>query len=442
MSDWPSGWSDGEQNRNRDRYGRGAGGNPRPENARVMPHVQRPPHPRAPEPGPGPHEDTVPDEAQRYDSGYNEGQVYRGAGHSRPAPPSPPQAPGPGAYYPGDDGSRPRGPGGPRGPRGPRNWRRRIGYSALALVLILLITGVGTYFWADGKLRRDVDLASVEDRPEAGEGTNYLIVGSDSREGLSEEEQQDLHTGSTEGQRTDTIMILHIGDNGNTMVSLPRDSWVTIPEFTGSVTGNRIPESQNKINAAYSSEGAELLVRTVEYNTGLRIDHYAEIGFGGFANVVDALGGVEMCFDEAIHDENSGADFEEGCQRLDGAESLAYNRQRYQEAEGDLGRTQNQQEFLSTLADQAASPSTLLNPFTLYPTMSASLDALIVDKDMSLWDLRGMFWAMRGAHRMNMPVADPGYETSKGSAVLWDEEQVDLLMQQLINDEEVTVGQE
>lgn len=217
---------------------------------------------------------------------------------------------------------------------------------------------------------------------------------------------------------------------------------MTIPEFTGSVTGNRIPESQNKINAAYSSEGAELLVRTVEYNTGLRIDHYAEIGFGGFANVVDALGGVEMCFDEAIHDENSGADFEEGCQRLDGAESLAYNRQRYQEAEGDLGRTQNQQEFLSTLADQAASPSTLLNPFTLYPTMSASLDALIVDKDMSLWDLRGMFWAMRGAHRMNMPVADPGYETSKGSAVLWDEEQVDLLMQQLINDEEVTVGQE
>ncbi|WP_059007249.1 LCP family protein [Streptomyces specialis] len=435
MSDWPAGRSDDEQNRNRDRerYGRGAAGSPRPENARVMPHVQRPPRQRAPEPRRP--EDPGYAAAPGYDSGYNEGQVYRGAGRPPHGPSVPPQGP-----YAGDTGARR--PRGPRGPAGPRNWRRRIGYSALGLVLVLLITAVGTYIWADGKLRREVDLASIEDRPEGGEGTNFLIVGSDSREGLSEEEQQEMHTGSTEGQRTDTIMILHVGANGNTMVSLPRDSWVTIPAFTGSVTGNRIPESQNKINAAYSSEGPELLVRTVEYNTGLRIDHYAEIGFGGFANVVDALGGVEMCFDEPVQDENSGADFEAGCQTLDGAESLAFNRQRYQEAEGDLGRTQNQQEFLGTLADQAASPGTLLNPFTLYPTMSASLDALIVDEDMSLWDLRAMFWAMRGATRMNIPVADPGFATDKGSAVLWDEAQVDLLMEQLINDEEVTVGQE
>ncbi len=309
-------------------------------------------------------------------------------------------------------------------------------------MVVLLVTSVATYFWADGKLRREVDLASVEDRPTAGKGTNYLIVGSDSREGLSEEEQQELRTGSTEGQRTDTIMLLHVGDNGNTMVSFPRDSWVTIPEFTGSVSGDRIPAQEQKLNAAYSIEGPELLVRTIEYNTGLRIDHYAEIGFGGFASVVDALGGVEMCFDEPIQDENSGADFEAGCQRLNGAESLAFNRQRYQEAEGDLGRTQNQQEFLGTLADQAASPSTLLNPFRLFPTMNASLDSLIVDEDMSLWDLRGMFWGMRGAHRMNMPVADPGYETSAGSSVLWDDAQVEQLMTQLKNDEEVTVGRE
>ncbi|WP_425472774.1 LCP family protein [Streptomyces sedi] len=239
------------------------------------------------------------------------------------------------------------------------------------------------------------------------------------------------------------MMILHVGSNGNTMVSLPRDSWVTIPEFTGSESGNRIPEQGQKINAAFSIEGPWLLARTIEHNLDIHIDHYVEIGFGGFANVVDALGGVEMCFDEPIQDENSGADFAEGCHQLDGAESLAFNRQRYQEAEGDLGRTKNQQEFLGTLADQAASPGTLLNPFKLYPTMSASLDALTVDTEMSLWDLRSMFWAMRSAERMNMPVADPGYAAPDGSsAVLWDDEQADALMEQLRNDEEVTVGVE
>jgi LCP family protein required for cell wall assembly len=138
----------------------------------------------------------------------------------------------------------------------------------------------------------------VEDRPTVGRGTNYLIVGTDSREGLSEEDRKDLSTGNASGSRADTMMILHTGSNGNALISLPRDSWVTIPEFTGSVSGNRIPESQNKLNAAYAMEGPELLVRTVEYNTGLKMDHYAEIGFGGFAEVVDALGGVEMCFEE------------------------------------------------------------------------------------------------------------------------------------------------
>ncbi|RKN37402.1 LCP family protein [Streptomyces hoynatensis] len=433
MSDWPEGWTDEDEGRGR--YGRGSG-EARPENARVMPHVGRPqpPRPRAPHhdaypPGPGAGEYGgggwgPRDPEDPYDSGYNEGQVYRGAGRQRGAePPGPP------------DGGR------PAGERGRPRWGRRIGYSALALVLVFSIVVGATYFWADGKLRREVDLSVVEDRPEGGEGTNYLIVGSDSREGLSDEEQQDLHTGDASGSRTDTMILMHVGSNGNTMVSLPRDSWVTIPEFTGSVSGNRIPASQHKLNAAFSIEGPWLLVRTIEYNFHIRIDHYVEIGFGGFANVVDALGGVEMCLDHAIHDENSGADFEEGCQHMDGRESLAYNRQRYQEAEGDLGRTQNQQNFLSTLASQAASTSTILNPFRFYSVAGATLDALIVDKDMSLWNLRSLFWAMRDAHRMNLPVSDPGIDTPDGSAVQWDEEQTATLMEQLNNDEEVTVGE-
>ncbi|MDT0270720.1 LCP family protein [Streptomyces sp. DSM 44915] len=427
MSDWPDGWTDDDQDRSR--YGQGRG-NATPESARVMPHVSRPPRPRSPQQDahgapaiPGQRSDRRG--AEPYDSGWNEGQVYRGAGRQGPPPP----------------GDQP-GPPAPQPPKPRPRWGRRIGFSALALVLVLVVVATATYFWADGKLNRDVDLTALEDRPESGEGTNFLIVGSDSREGLSDEERQELNTGDAEGNRTDTIMILHVGSNGNSMVSLPRDSWVTIPEFTGSESGNRIPEQQQKLNAAFAIEGPWLLARTIEYNLDIHIDHYVEIGFGGFVNVVDALGGVEMCFDEPIQDENSGADFEAGCHQLDGAESLAFNRQRYQEVDSDLGRTRNQQEFLGTLADQAASPGTLLNPFRLYPTMSAGLDALTVDTEMSLWDLRSMFWAMRGAHRMNIPVADPGYATDKGEAVLWDMEQTELLMDQLRNDQEVTVGVE
>ncbi|MFB4194560.1 LCP family protein [Streptomyces carpaticus] len=421
MSDWPQGWTDDEQPRG-DRYGRGSG-SASPESARVMPHVRRPGSgaPQGPpQPRGGGHD--------AYREGYNEGQIYRGSGQAppprRPGPPPPGRGP-----YDGDDGPRP-----------PKRWGRRIGYSVLALVLALVVIATGTYFWANSNLNREVDLASVEDRPESGKGTNYLIVGSDSREGLSDEQKQDLSTGSAEGKRADTMILLHVGDNGSTMVSLPRDSWVTIPEFTGSVSGNRIPAQQQKLNAAFAIEGPELLVRTVEYNTGVHIDHYVEIGFGGFANVVDALGGVEMCFDQAIKDEKSGADFAEGCHTLNGSESLAFNRQRYQEAEGDLGRTKNQQKFLGAISSQAGSPATVLNPFRLYPTLGATTDALIVDQDLSLWGLGQMFLAMRGAHQMNIPVANPGYATDKGSAVLWDMEQTELLMSQIINDEQVTIG--
>jgi LCP family protein required for cell wall assembly len=392
-----------------------------------MPHVQRPAPPR---PRGGHHDaPAVPGQA---------GGPYGAGGPYREQPPRP----GPG-YGQGPPPGPPYGEEEYEGRERPR-WGRRIKWTVLSLVLILVVTGVGTYLWADSKLRREVDLSAVEDRPTIGRGTNYLIVGTDSREGLTEEERREMRTGNASGARADTMMILHTGSNGNALISLPRDSWVTIPEFTGSSSGNRIPASQNKLNAAYAMEGPELLVRTVEHNTNLKIDHYAEIGFGGFASVVDALGGVEMCFDKPIKDKNSGADFEAGCQDLNGAESLAFVRQRYQEAMGDLGRTKNQQKFLGALGDQVASPTTLMNPFKLYPTMGASLDNLVVDHDMSAWQLGRMFLALRGVQgsggtQMNVPVANPGYATDKGSAVLWDEGRAEQLFRELKNDDKITV---
>ncbi|MBQ0968860.1 MULTISPECIES: LCP family protein [Streptomyces] len=422
MNDWPEGWSGDNRGSG---YGRGSA-SARPESARVMRQVRRGTPPPGPGPSAPPYGAGVPQQpsyadgqghgGDGYDSGYNTGQVYGGGGgqgagrqvRDRPAP----------------------------------NWRRRIKWTAITVVTVLVVTTVGTYFWADSKLNREVDLSKVIERPGAGEGTNYLIVGSDSREGMTDEQKKDLHTGSAEGKRTDSMMILHTGDNGATLISLPRDSDVEIPSFVGSESGKKYPGTgrHTKLNAAYAEDGPELLVRTIEHNTGLRLDHYVEIGFAGFANIVDAVGGVEMDIPQDIKDKKSGADFKKGKQTLNGEEALAFVRTRYALAGSDLDRTKNQQKFLSALAGQVATPSTVLNPFKLYPTMGAGLDSLIVDKDMGLFDLASMFWAMKSVSggegtSMNMPISG-----SVGGNLKWDDAKVKKLVEELKNDEKVTVS--
>ncbi|MGY6020158.1 LCP family protein [Streptomyces spinosirectus] len=422
MNDWPEAWSDD----NRNRYGRGSA-SAQPDGARAMRQVRRPASGAYGGSGPSapPHGGRVPqqptyvdgDGHDDYDSGYNTGHVYGG---------------GPG------------GPGGQGGYRPRPNWRRRIKWTAITLVTVLVVTSVATYFWADSKLHRDVDLSKVIDRPSAGDGTNYLIVGSDSRAGLSSEQKKQLHTGSAEGKRTDSMMILHVGSNGDTLISLPRDSNVTIPSYKGSTSGKTYPNTgrQTKLNAAYAEDGPTLLVRTIEYNMGLHIDHYVEIGFAGFAKIVDAVGGVTIDIDKGFKDKYSGADFKSGKQTLNGDQALAFVRTRHAFAASDLQRTKNQQKFLSALAHQVATPSTVLNPFKLYPTMGAGLDSLTVDKDMGLWDLASMFWAMKGVSggdgtSLNMPISG-----STGGNLVWDKAKVKTLVNELNNDQKVTVSSE
>ncbi|MFB7918701.1 LCP family protein [Streptomyces sp. NPDC056061] len=432
MNDWPEGWSD--DNRSGDRYGRGSR-NDQPEGARVMRHVQRPGTPPQRPAPPRPRRPANPPQYAAghgadagYDSGYNTGQVYGGGR-------------GQGGDGGRGDGGYVRGNPAQGGPA--PDWGRRIKIGALSLVVVVLVVSIGTYFWADSKLKREVDLSKVIERPKAGDGTNYLIVGSDSREGMTDEDKKKLHTGSAEGKRTDSMMILHDGSNGPTLISLPRDSNVEIPSFKGSDSGKLYPGQgrSTKLNAAYAMDGPELLVRTIEFNTGLHIDHYVEIGFGGFAQIVDAIGGVELDIPKAFKDKKSGADFQAGKQTLNGEQSLAFVRTRYAFAEADLARTKNQQKFLAALASQTATPSTILNPFKLYPTMGAGLDTLIVDKDMSLWDLGQMFFAMKGVTggdgtSMNMPISG-----NIGSNLVWDKAKVEQLVDQLNKDEKITVPQ-
>ncbi|MFD4031488.1 LCP family protein [Streptomyces sp. NPDC058637] len=426
MSDWPDGRNGGPG----ERYGQGSDSS-RPEGARAMPHVRRRPAPPQSPPRIPPQQGQGHDESPGYDSGYNTGQVYGGSNSG-----------GQGGRGHGGGNGRVGGDSGYVQGRPAPDWGRRIKVGALTLVVVLLAVSIGTYFWADGKLKREVDLAKVIERPSEGDGTNYLIVGSDSREGMTAEDRKKLHTGSAEGKRTDSMMILHDGSNGPTLISLPRDSNVEIPSFVGSESGKKFAGTgrTTKLNAAYAEDGPELLVRTVEFNTGLRIDHYVEIGFGGFAKIVDAIGGVELNIPKAFKDKKSGADFQAGKQTLDGEQSLAFVRTRYAFAGSDLDRTKNQQKFLAALASQTATPSTILNPFKLYPTMGAGLDTLVVDKDMSLWSLSQMFFAMKGVTggegtSMNIPLSGQ----SVNGNLVWDKDKVKQLVEQLKNDEKVTV---
>jgi hypothetical protein len=173
----------------------------------------------------------------------------------------------------------------PPAPPRPRR-KRRLGRVLLIIFLALLLLFGGVWLYLELNLNRVAALGDYAGRPAAAAGTNWLIVGSDSRAGLSAEDQERLATGDVGGQRTDTMMLLHIPDNDTkpTLVSLLRDSYVDIPG-----------KGKNKLNAAYAFGGPKLLARTVEQATGLRLDHYVEIGLGGFADMVDAVGGVEMC---------------------------------------------------------------------------------------------------------------------------------------------------
>jgi LCP family protein required for cell wall assembly len=313
----------------------------------------------------------------------------------------------------------------------------------LVLLSAVLVVVGGAYGWAETRLQREVDLNAYGDRPAPGEGTNYLIVGSDSRDGLSEDDVKDLHAGGGGGKRTDSMMLLHTGAHGTSMISLPRDSWVMLPGRLDTTTGKTKPTEGDKLNAAFSYGGPELLVHTVERNTGLRIDHYAEIGFAGFVNIVDAIGGVRMCLERDIKDEKSGADLRKGCQTLNGKQGLAFVRQRHQEKEGDLGRSKNQQKFLSTLAHQAATPGTLLDPMAIGPAVQAGLDTLIVDEDMSLRELTGMFRAVQSVtggtgKQINVPLSGIGVPTSKGNVLKWNAEQAARLFDDLRHDRPVT----
>jgi LCP family protein required for cell wall assembly len=304
--------------------------------------------------------------------------------------------------------------------------------AAILGVLALVVIGFAVY--VDRSLQRADALADYPGRLAESAGTNWLIVGSDSRAGLTPDQEARLATGdeaAAGGGRTDTIMLMHIpaltGDGQPTLVSLPRDSSVPLAGH-----------GRVKLNTTFALGGATLLVQTVEKVTGVHVDHYAEIGFGGFAGLVDDIGGVRLCPPEQISDPLAGLNIPAGCQVLDGPQALGYVRTRHS-PRGDLDRVVRQREFLSALIARASSPAVLLNPFRAGPLAADAPDTVTVDNGDHVWHLARLGWAMRSlsggdAVTMTVPIAGFGPVSDGSSGVLWDRDQAARLFDALAQD--------
>lgn len=177
--------------------------------------------------------------------------------------------------------------------------------------------------------------------------STWLILGSDERDGSTDYGGVD----NISGFRTDTILVLIKPKSGpSSLVSIPRDSLMNVDN------------QYMKINAVALIAGKKALVSNVEQITGQKIDHVAQIKFGGLQNVVNALGGIELCYDEDVQDSYSGLNWKAGCHTADGSTALSFSRMRYADARGDFGRNERQRQVISAIVKKASSSETLTNP--------------------------------------------------------------------------------
>ncbi len=296
----------------------------------------------------------------------------------------------------------------------PRRKRRQLRLlNAIALACVIGAAGAGGVVAATNQKADSVTKVPELDKvvvPKVTGWENYLLVGSDSREGADPDSPDYGGIGSadeTGGKRSDTIMIMHVDhDEGRaSLVSLPRDLWVPID-------GGK----SNRINSAFS-QGADVLVRTVQESLGVPINHYVEVDFTGFKRLVDAMGGVQTCFDYSTRDKNTGLSIPgAGCYTLDGVEALAYARSRHyqqfidgewqEDATSDIGRTQRQQQLIADAA-KALLDKMAANPFAADAVLDAAVDSVQVDPQTNILTAAKQLQPLAngGFDRYTLPVA-------------------------------------
>lgn len=362
-----------------------------------------------------------PPGGQRPGSGRAYGGTDRPAGraYSDGAEEWPPRGAGGG---PGGPAGPPRGPGGKPGGRSYKGKRKphwgRIALVAGAAVLVIgLIAAVSIYGYANG-LNDDLkrtdafsDLTNGRPVKQVKGALNILLVGSDSRD-------PDATKESTNAWRADTLIVMHIPEDHKSaqLVSIPRDLWVNIPSANDAECSNG---SRNKINAAFAFGGLPRAVRTVECMSDVHLDHVLAIDFGGFKEVTDALGGVDLKVEQSITSiHKPHRKFTKGTMHMDGAQALDWIRQRKQFARGDFARMQHQQEFLKALMDKAASGGTLSNPAKLNDFLKSVTKAITADQDFSLTDMAVQFRNLRGENLTFITSPNKGSETIAGQSVV------------------------
>lgn len=270
-------------------------------------------------------------------------------------------------------------------PAAPHPRKRRARRIVLITLLVMALLGAGgllaggLYYQSvesDIERVKAFDGVPEESRPAkvAHKAMNILILGSDSRD-----------PASTSGSRTDTIILAHLsGDRaGAQLISIPRDTWVSVPRSKDGRRGGR----DAKINAAFAWGGVPLMVQTVERFTGVRIDNVALIDFAGFEQIIDAVGGIDINVEQgftSIHPPHRR--FSEGTQHVGGAAALDYARERYAFRDGDFARIRHQQEVMKAILDKAASGGLLANPGKLNAFVRATADAVSVDETLSIFD--------------------------------------------------------
>lgn len=271
-----------------------------------------------------------------------------------PQQPPPPTAPPGDAWGPEVERSAPR-------------RRRRLGRRVLVLVLVLAIG------WPLALSTR-LDRQSVAGLAGSGRPMQVLVWGSDSREGLTPEEEQELSTGSGAvftGERADTILLLTVDRTRAAMLSFPRDLWV-----------ERCDGTTGRINAATAIGGDACLADAVRRLSGIHPQHVVRVTFAGFRDVVDAVGGVEICLEQPIADRDAGIDLPAGCQVLDGADALGFVRVR--KIDDDIARMGRQQRFVEALASAMLQPAVLVNPARQWRIAGDVGDAITVDDGLGV----------------------------------------------------------
>jgi len=303
---------------------------------------------------------------------------------------------------------------------------------SVAIVAISAISWLGLG-QVSGAINRIDVFGSLSKRPDKpNTALNYLLVGSDTRVGLTKEQSKLLRVGTTKsaaGARSDTMLLVHINKARDkaTIISIPRDSLVTIPAHQSSLYKDRtVAAAKGKINAAYAWGGAPLLIQTIEQETGVRIDHYIEIGFAGFAGMVDALGGIQVCTKRDINDPNSHLVLSAGIHTLDGVEALKYVRTRDFDGMGDIGRMQRQQQFMSAVLRKVTSTGVLLNPIKLVNFFNAAIATVQTDTQLNRSDLITLAKQLKNlsaskVRTLTIPLGNANARVpGLGSVVTWD----------------------